>query len=132
MAGERVLVVEDNEVGMKLFRDVLLATGYRTLEATTGRQAVELAAEHAPDLVLMDIQLPDIDGVESLRQLRADVRTASIPVLAVTAQAMQGDRDRFLAAGFDGYLPKPVDVLEFIGAVRKHCGGRGGASSRPM
>ena len=121
MAGERVLVVEDNEVSMKLFRDVLLATGYRTLEATTGGQAVELAAEHAPDLVLMDIQLPDIDGVEALSRLRANERTASIPVLAVTAQAMQGDEERFLAAGFDDYISKPVNIVELVGIVRQHC-----------
>ena len=121
MAGERVLVVEDNEVSMKLFRDVLLATGYRTLEATTGGQAVELAAEHAPDLVLMDIQLPDIDGVEALSRLRANERTASIPVLAVTAQAMQGDQERFLAAGFDDYISKPVSIVELVGIVRQHC-----------
>ncbi len=125
MAGEHILVVEDNEKNMKLFRDVLLVMGYRTLEATTGRQAVELAAEHAPDLVLMDIQLPDIDGVEALRRLRADERTASIPVLAVTAQAMHEDRDRFLAAGFDGYVSKPVNVGELLGTVRQHCDGRG-------
>jgi two-component system cell cycle response regulator DivK len=125
MAGEQVLIVEDNEKSMKLFRDVLAVTGYRTLEATTGDQAFELAAEHRPALVLMDIQLPDIDGVEMLRRLRADERTTSISVLAVTAQAMDGDRDRFLAAGFDGYLSKPVDVLEFIGTVRRHCDGRG-------
>jgi two-component system, cell cycle response regulator DivK len=124
MAGEQVLVVEDNEMNMKLFRDVLQATGYRTLEATTGAHAVELAAEHAPDLVLMDIQLPDIDGVVVLGRLRADERTASIPVLALTAQAMYGDRERFLAAGFDGYLSKPVNVVEFVGAVRQHCDGR--------
>ena len=109
MAGEQVLVVEDNEKSMKLFRDVLGASGYRTLEATTGRRAVELAAEHRPALVLMDMRLPDVDGHEALRRLRADVRTASTPVLAVTAQAMQGDRERFLAEGFDGYLSKPVD-----------------------
>jgi two-component system cell cycle response regulator DivK len=121
MAGEQVLVVEDNEKSMKLFRDVLLATGYRTLEATTGSEAVELAAEHAPDLVLMDIQLPDLDGVQALRQLRADERTAAIPVLAVTAQAMQGDREQFLAAGFDGYVSKPVNVRELVGIVRQHC-----------
>jgi two-component system, cell cycle response regulator DivK len=121
MAGERVLVVEDNEVSMKLFRDVLLATGYRTLEATTGGQGVELAAEHAPDLVLMDVQLPDIDGVEALSRLRANERTTSIPVLAVTAQAMQGDRERFLAAGFDDYISKPVNIVEFVGTVRKYC-----------
>jgi two-component system, cell cycle response regulator DivK len=125
MACEQILVVEDNEKNMKLFRDVLLVMGYRTLEATTGRQAVELAAEHAPDLVLMDIQLPDIDGVDALRRLRADERTASIPVLAVTAQAMHGDRDRFLAAGFDGYVSKPVNVGELVGTVRQHCDGRG-------
>ena len=125
MAGARVLVVEDNEMNMKLVRAVLMATGYRTLEATTGGQAVELAAEHAPDLVLMDIQLPDIDGVEALRRLRADERTASISVLALTAQAMYGDYERFLAAGFDGYISKPVNVVEFVGTVRRHCDGRG-------
>jgi two-component system cell cycle response regulator DivK len=123
MAGERILVVEDNERNMKLFRDVLVATGYRTLEATTGAQAVELAVEHAPALVLMDIQLPDIDGVEALGRLRADERTSSIPVLALTAQAMHGDRERFLAAGFDGYVSKPVNVLELVGNVKQHCGG---------
>jgi two-component system cell cycle response regulator DivK len=90
MAGEQVLIVEDNEKSMKLFRDVLAVKGYRTLEATTGGQAFDLAAEHRPELVLMDIQLPDIDGVEVLRRLRADERTTSILVLAVTAQAMQG------------------------------------------
>ena len=121
MTGEQVLIVEDNQNNMKLFRDVLVATGYRTLEATTGGEAVELATEHAPDLVLMDIQLPDLDGVQALRRLRADERTAGIPVLALTAQAMQGDRERFLAAGFDGYLSKPVDVRELIGTVREHC-----------
>ena len=117
-------MVEDNETNMKLFRDVLLATGYRTLEATTGGEAVELAAEHAPDLVLMDIQLPDIDGVEALSRLRAVERTAAIPVLAVTAQAMHGDHERFLAAGFDGYVSKPVNVVEFLGVVRQHCEGK--------
>jgi two-component system, cell cycle response regulator DivK len=121
MPGERVLVVEDNEKNMKLFRDVLQATGYHTLEATTGGRAVELATERVPDLVLMDIQLPDIDGVEALSRLRADERTSSIPVLALTAQAMHGDRERFLGAGFDGYLSKPVDVVELVGAVRRHC-----------
>ena len=126
MTGERILVVEDNEKNMKLFRDVLGATGYRTLEATTGGEAVELATEQAPDLVLMDIQMPGIDGVEALRRLRADERTAAIPVLAVTAQAMQGDRERFLAEGFDGYLSKPVNVRELIGTVRQHCDGRAG------
>ncbi len=103
-----------------------MATGYRTLEAATGRQAVALAAEHAPDLVLMDIQLPDVDGVHALRRLRADERTAAIPVLAVTAQAMHGDRERFLAAGFDGYVSKPLNVRELIGTVRQICDRRDG------
>jgi two-component system cell cycle response regulator DivK len=120
----QILVVEDNEKNMKLFRDVLLATGYRTLEATTGGQAVELATEHSPDLVLMDIQLPDIDGIEALGRLRADDRTASMPVLALTAQAMEGDRERFLAAGFDGYLSKPVNVADLLATVKRHCEGR--------
>jgi two-component system cell cycle response regulator DivK len=123
MTGERILVAEDNELNMKLFRDVLVATGYRTLEATTGREAVDLATEHAPDLVLMDIQLPDFDGVQALRRLRANERTAAIPVLALTAQAMDGDRERFLVAGFNGYLSKPVNVRELIDTVRLHCDG---------
>ena len=121
MAGERVLVVEDNDKNMKLFRDVLQVSGYRTFEATTGEQAVELALSQAPALVLMDVQLPGIDGVEALERMRQDERTASIPVLALTAQAMSGDRERFLEAGFDGYLAKPVDVIELMEAVREHC-----------
>jgi two-component system cell cycle response regulator DivK len=122
MAGELVLVVEDNDKNMKLFRDVLQATGYRTLEATTGEDALTLAAEHGPDLVLMDSQLPGIDGVETLRRLREDERTAGTPVVALTAQAMAGDRERFLEAGFDGYISKPVDVPDFIVTVRRYCG----------
>jgi two-component system cell cycle response regulator DivK len=118
-------VVEDNERNMKLFRDVLQGSGYRTLEATTGERAVELAIEHGPNLVLMDIQLPDIDGVEALRRLRVDERSASLPVLALTAQAMEGDRERFLAAGFDGYLSKPVDIAEFVTTVKRYCDGGG-------
>jgi CheY-like chemotaxis protein len=125
MAGEQILVVEDNEKNMKLFRDVLQARGYEIMEATTGEQAVELAIEHGPDLVLMDIQLPDIDGVEALGLLRANERTASIPVLALTAQAMEGDRERFLAAGFDGYVSKPVNIVELVGTVQQHSDGGG-------
>jgi two-component system, cell cycle response regulator DivK len=119
--GKRVLIVEDNEKNMKLFRDVLQATGYSTLEATTGEEAIELSLSQAPALVLMDVQLPGIDGVEALERMRQNERTASIPVLALTAQAMSGDRERFLEAGFDGYLAKPVDVGALIEAVREHC-----------
>ena len=121
MTDLQVLVVEDNERNMKLFRDVLLATGHRTLEATTGARAVELAVEHIPDLILMDIQLPDVGGVEALGLLRADARTAAVPVVALTAQAMEGDRERFLAAGFDGYLAKPVNITDLIAAVTEFC-----------
>jgi two-component system, cell cycle response regulator DivK len=122
MAGEQILVVEDNERNMKLVRDVLQATGYTTIEASSGEAALALAAERAPDLVLMDIQLPDIDGVEALRRLRADERTAAVRVLALTAQAMHGDRERFLEAGFDGYVSKPVNVVELVAIVKRHCG----------
>ena len=121
MTGPQVLVVEDNERNMKLFRDVLQASGFRTLEAATGERAVELALEQRPDLVLMDIQLPDIDGVEALRRLRADDGFAPVPVVALTAQAMEGDRERFLAAGFDGYLSKPVNIADFVITVKRYC-----------
>jgi two-component system, cell cycle response regulator DivK len=117
-----VLIVEDNEKNMKLFRDVLQARGYRTVEAGSGEEAIELAAAEPPALVLMDVQLPGIDGVETLARLRSDGRTTAIPVLALTAQAMHGDRERFLETGFDGYLSKPVDVLELLAAVEEHCG----------
>ena len=123
MAGELVLIVEDNEKNMKLVRDVLQATGYSPLEASTGEEALVLAAENDTALVLMDIQLPDLDGAAALQRLRADERTARVPVLALTAQAMQGDRERFLAAGFDGYLSKPIDVDELIETVRRYCDG---------
>jgi two-component system cell cycle response regulator DivK len=112
-----VLLVEDNEKNMKLLRDVLTVKGYRVLEATTGEEAVVRAVADDPQLVLMDVQLPGIDGVEALRRVRADPRTARIPVLALTAQAMEGDRARFLAAGFDGYLSKPVDITELLATV---------------
>lgn len=124
MAAERILIAEDNGLSMKLFRDVLRVSGFETLEATTGEQAIELATGEAPDLVLMDIQLAGMDGLEALRRLRDDERTASIPVIALTSQAMAGDRERFLEAGFNGYVSKPVNVVEFIGTVKHYCEGR--------
>lgn len=126
MAGEQILVVEDNEKNMKLLRDVLRAAGYRTLEASTGGQALMLATEHRPALVLMDIRLPDMDGVEALSRLRMGERTASIPVLAVTAQAMKGDSERFKEAGFDGYLSKPLDIDGLLATVELRCRRSGG------
>jgi two-component system cell cycle response regulator DivK len=120
VSGRRILVVEDNEKNMKLFRDVLQAKGYDTLEATSGEQAVELATGHVPDLILMDVQLPGIDGIEALARIRADEETKGIPVIALTAQAMAGDRERFLDSGFDGYISKPIDVMEFIQTVASY------------
>jgi two-component system cell cycle response regulator DivK len=122
MPDATILIVEDNAKSMKLFRDVLQATGYRTLEASTGEEAVELALAEPPALVLLDVQLPGMDGVETLARLRAQERTASITVVALTAQAMHGDRERFLEAGFDGYLSKPVDLGALLRTVEAGCG----------
>jgi two-component system cell cycle response regulator DivK len=118
MAGELILIVEDNEKNRKLERDVLQFHGYRTMEAETGEDGVRLARESPPALVLMDIQLPGISGIEALRQLRADSETQGIAVMAVTASAMTQDRQAILAAGFDGYLSKPISLKEFVAAVR--------------
>ena len=108
---------------MKLVRDVLHVSGYRVLEAATGEEAVAAARASVPALVLMDLQLPGMNGLEALALLHEDERTESIPVLALTAQAMGGDRERFLEAGFDGYLSKPIDVLELVTTVRERCDG---------
>jgi two-component system cell cycle response regulator DivK len=118
----RVLVVEDNDKNLKLVRDLLQLHGYETLEAMTAGEGLVLALEHHPDLVLMDIQLPDMDGREALKRLRADHQTASIPVVAVTAFAMSDDREEFLAAGFDGYMSKPIDVRQFADQIAAYCG----------
>lgn len=112
-----ILIVEDHEKNMKLVRDVLQAKGYATLEAVTGEDGVRLAAERRPALVLMDIQLPGISGIEALKRLRADPATASIPVIAVTASVMASDRRNITDAGFDGYVGKPLNLREFLDAV---------------
>jgi CheY-like chemotaxis protein len=119
MAGELILIVEDNERNRKLVRDVLQFKGYQTLDAETGEEGVRLARERRPALILMDIQLPGIDGITALGQLRSDPLTRSIPVIAVTASAMTHDRRKILAAGFDGYQTKPIRVQEFLEAVRR-------------
>ena len=121
MADELVLIVDDNEKNMKLARDVLHFAGFRTLEAATGGAGVTLAVEHLPDVILMDIRLPDIDGTDAARQLKGDPRTAQIPIIALTALAMEGDREWFLSVGFDGYLEKPISVRELPDQVRSHC-----------
>src|SRR5438046_10632170 len=119
MAGELILIVEDNEKNLKLVRDVLQFKGYRTLEAETAEDGMKLALGQKPDLILMDIQLPGTDGITALHQLRAEPRTAAIPVVALTAFAMKDDRQRFLDAGFDGYLDKPINVKTFPDQVRQ-------------
>lgn len=112
-----ILIIEDNPRNLKLARDVLDHAGYRTLEATSAEDGLALVRAHRPDLVLMDVQLPGMDGVQALERLSADPATHGIPVVAVTAFAMKDDRARFLAAGFDGYLEKPISVREFPGQV---------------
>ena len=112
-----VLVVEDNALNLKLVRDVLGHAGYRVLEAGDAEHGIALARQEAPDLILMDVQLPGIDGIEALGRLRTDPMTSSIPVVALTALAMRKDRERCLAAGFDGYLEKPVSVPALAGQV---------------
>ncbi len=112
-----LLIVEDNARNLKLARDVLTHAGYGTLEAQTAEDAIALARSHEPDMILMDIQLPGMDGLDALATLRADVVTAAIPVVAFTAFAMKDDRERFLDAGFHGYLEKPISVRDFPGQV---------------
>jgi two-component system cell cycle response regulator DivK len=118
-----ILVVEDNERNLKLLRDVLEYAGYDVRVARTGEDGVTLAVKEPPDLVLMDLQLPGIDGMEAFRQLRASPRTADVPVVAVTAQAMKQDRERVLEAGFDGYVEKPISVRAFPEQVRRFLSG---------
>jgi two-component system cell cycle response regulator DivK len=118
-----ILIVEDNEKNLKLTRDVLQFHGFRTIEATRGEDAISLTRDEHPDLVLMDIALPGIDGVEATRQLKADMATAGIPIVALTASVMQADRARFEAAGFAGLIPKPIDVLTFADEIAAYCDG---------
>ncbi len=119
--GTTVLIVEDNDKNLKLARDVLQFHGFRIIEAITGEDGVALARVQQPDLVLMDIALPGIDGVEATRQLKANGVTARIPVVALTASVMQADRARFQEAGFAGLIGKPIDVLTFPDQVLAYC-----------
>ena len=117
MAGELILIVEDNDKNRKLVRDVLTFKGYTTIEAETGEEGIRLARERSPRLVLMDIRLPGIDGVEALRRLRAEEATRGIAVMAMTASVMSEDRQKIMAAGFHGYQSKPINVTDFVAAV---------------
>ncbi len=119
MAGELILVVEDNERNRKLVRDVLRFKGYQTIEVETGEESLRLAQDHRPSLILMDIRLPGIDGIEALKRLRADPGTRAIPVMAMTASIMTAGPEEMRAAGFDGYQSKPLQVKEFLAAVEQ-------------
>lgn len=131
MAGELILIVEDNDKNRKLVRDVLRFHGYRTAEAETAEEGLRLAVETPPALILMDIQLPGMSGLEALAHLRAEPRTRAIPVMAVTASAMTQDRQQIVAAGFDGYQAKPIGVREFVAAVREILDRRAGPGAAP-
>ena len=119
MASELILLVEDNEKNRKLAHDVLVHQGYRVVGVESAEEALRVVQEQPPRLVLMDIHLPGMDGIEALRQLRADPATRGIPVMAVTASAMTHDRAKIMAAGFDGYQSKPISVRPFLAAVRE-------------
>ena len=124
MANELILIVEDSEKNRKLVRDLLQFKGYRTLEAVTGEDGVALAAEHKPDLILMDYQLPGIDGIEAFRRIRNASATAHIPIVAVTASAMPEEARKMKEAGFDGFQTKPINVKEFLQAVAELFSGK--------
>jgi two-component system, cell cycle response regulator DivK len=119
MAGELILIIEDNEKNRKLVRDVLQVKGHKTIESDTAEEGLKLAIEKSPDLILMDIQLPGMDGITALKQLRTEPKTKRIPVIAITASAMTYNRVTMLAEGFDGYQTKPISVKDFLGEVQR-------------
>ncbi|MBB3263903.1 two-component system cell cycle response regulator DivK [Azospirillum sp. OGB3] len=116
---KRVLIVEDNELNMKLFHDLLEAHGYATLQTRNGMDALSIAREHRPDLILMDIQLPEVSGLEVTRWIKDDPELASIPIIAVTAFAMKGDEEKIREGGCEDYIAKPISVTKFLQAVQK-------------
>ena len=115
----KVLIVEDNELNMKLFNDLLVAHGYDTLQSRDGVEALALARRHRPDLILMDIQLPKISGLEVTRRLKQDLELQPIPVIAVTAFAMKGDREKMCSGGCEEYIAKPVSISEFLKTIER-------------
>jgi len=119
-APKTVLIVEDNELNMKLFHDLLEAHGYATLQARTGPEALALAEEHEPDLILMDIQLPEISGLQVTQELKKNETLTKIPVIAVTAFAMKGDEERIRAGGCEDYIAKPISVVDFLEKVKRY------------
>jgi two-component system cell cycle response regulator DivK len=122
MMSKKVLIVEDNELNMKLFHDLLDSQGYETLQTREGLQALALARAHHPDLILMDIQLPEISGLEVTKWLKDDEELSHIPVIAVTAFAMKGDEERIRQGGCEAYISKPISVMHFLETIRQHLG----------
>ncbi len=120
MASKSILIVEDNQMNLKLIRDVLHNKGYETLEAEIGEAGIEVARERHPALILMDVNLPQIDGHTAMKILKADASTRQIPIIAVTSFAMKGDRERLLSAGFDGYISKPLDIKKLLRVVESY------------
>lgn len=127
MAAKKILIVEDNDLNLKLFRDLLSAHGYHIAETKEGLEALEIARKFKPDLVLMDIQLPEISGLEITRRMKADPETAHIPIVAVTAFAMKDDEEKILRAGCQAYMSKPISIGPFLHTVRKFLGEEVGA-----
>lgn len=119
MDQKKILIVEDNELNMKLFHDLLEVHGYTTLQTKDGREALELAREHRPDLILMDIQLPEVSGLEVTKWIKADDDLKSIPVIAVTAFAMKGDEEKIRSGGCEAYIAKPISVNSFLETIQK-------------
>ncbi len=117
-----VLIVEDNELNMKLFHDLLVAHGYETLQTNNGVDAMDIAREHMPDLILMDIQLPEVSGLDVIKWLKEDATLKQIPVIAVTAFAMKGDEERIRAGGCEAYISKPISVGKFVETVKQFLG----------
>lgn len=117
---KQVLIVEDNELNMKLFNDLLEANGYRTIQTRSGVEAVDLARRHHPDLILMDIQLPEVSGLQVIRWIKDDDELKHIPVIAITAFAMKGDEEKIRQGGCDSYLSKPISVVKFLETVRAY------------
>ena len=125
MANELILIIEDNEKNRRLCRDVLQVKGYRTIESETAEVGLDLARGQTPDLILMDIQLPGMDGIAAMKQLKADAQTKTIPIIAITASAMTNNRTSMLAEGFDGYQTKPIALKDFLGEVERALAARG-------
>lgn len=126
---KKILIVEDNELNMKLFNDLLVANGYETVQTRLGTEAIKLAREHRPDLILMDIQLPEVSGLDVTRWIKEDEELHAIPVIAVTAFAMKGDEERIRKGGCEAYISKPISVAKFIETVKHYLGESKGTAS---